>query len=179
MFVFIGIFLDLSNVKAITIEKGTVSMEGWSDIYFMHRDSDYWDSKSFNIDVAASYFVIDNFDVGINTYFTRKNINNIDNSSKRYTFGLGPIVAYHISQNETSNFYICSGIVFRKYNETSFDNTNDGIGYEINAKFGWEYFINPHVAITPSLKLCWVEWRTSDDNTEIRYSLGASVKVFF
>jgi len=130
------------------ITKGNIMLSGGGSLSYMKSQLDYstFTSKSsgfyISLTPGASYFIIDNFAIGLNTTLTYSGLKN----SKTYTLGIGPKVTYYFNNglflNASVNYNYSKGISNSDY-VTKFFSFKPGVGYA--------FFLNQKVSLEPGL----------------------------
>ncbi len=138
-----------SSVAADTIEKGTMSLSGWSSINFDLREYD-WDEgvdeeeSNLRLNFTFGYFPLDNFEVGAGGFFKRENREYSDFTS----YGVRLLAKYHYPVGENVNLFLRAGINGEK-EDLNRDNYSDRNGYGFGYSFaaGPELFLNRYVSV--------------------------------
>ncbi len=157
-------FFFTVDAHAFTIEKGTISLGGSSDMFLGKHDSDgAEDIDHFQASVEIGYLVMNNLEIGGAVGFGFSSSDYSDST----TYSLAPFVTYHFPFNENSNFYLTGRLGYFRSESDSDDLSieSDGTTWSLGA--GWEYFFNRYVAATIGLA-----YSETDRDEEFEFNNG-------
>jgi len=158
---FCSILLSVET-EARVIQEGTVSFD-LSGYNLSRRYGEANDTDEFKISVFGGYFFKDNLEIGSGLSYDDYKYKS--DPQKRRSWTLSPGVLYHVPLNENANAYVGAGL-FMTNNDVTLSNgdttSEKSLGYTID--IGWEYFINPKIALMVSASYSHARWDSKGFN---------------
>ncbi len=180
----VGLQVMAAGAKAFTIEEGTFSLGGSSEMFIGRYDYDNSsDVDQYALSFDGGYFVMENLELGIETDLSFSD----GDSSDVKTYSICPFIAYHLPVTDSSNVFFSAGGGYAK-SEIDLDSGSsyDIDGTRLYSKIGWEYFFNPNVAVNIGVTYEKIEMDyddvvsiAGDSETTTSFSTAAGLKVYF
>lgn len=178
----IGTYFSPPRVIADIIPKGTLSLGGSSNIFFRSTNLDHGnDSDTYSLSINCGYFIFDSFEFG-----TALLLSHVDRKSRETnTYSIEPYISYHFPVDLRQNFYISPGIgLLKSETEELGPRSYSSEGFKFFTELGWEYFLNPHLAMNVGLNFYYIEWKldgysVGEDDTETTLESKVGLKAFF
>ena len=176
--------LSLSiNANADSIKKGTISLDGGSNIFNWTQEYDESESRNTQyLYLNIGYFIMKDLSLDFGLGYEGYNRGNYHKTVEMFS----PGVHYYIPVNTTTSFYVRLGVAWNRYdfNEYGSAFSLDEDSFMIGGGLGFNIFMNQHVAFDFGVCLWKVEWNSDyyayDNENETRIVIpGVGIKVFF
>jgi outer membrane protein len=172
-------------------EKGKFMVNGALDLSFFSADTETKyngkkvgsvDTKQFGFDTGASYFVADNFAVGLGLFIASQREEEESEEFTQNSFLIGPTARYYFGTSNIKPFVNGSLMFGSMKEEESYIGRNEEVKYK---SFGWDlgagaaFFLNDNIAIDLGLSYAFVNYENKDDSDLELEADGLGLKVGF
>lgn len=131
LFCMSGMFLLAEDAQPYTLQQGTISLSGSSNIMFQYSSSGH--DSTYSLSAQSGYFVRDNLELSLQLSGTVV-------SHLEIRYAVTPFVIYHIPLSEPSNLFAGAGAGYSW--ERDYMN-----GKNFDALLGWEYILTNNVTL--------------------------------